>query len=292
MSEPLVTVALQFFNCRRTLESAIASITMQTFPGWELILHDDGSTDGSGGIAAGIRDKRVKLLSSPLRRGRPTCINEAIGAARGRYFALMDGDDIAYPERLEREVTFLERNPDVDLVGAPELVFGRDGGALGKRPVPLRHDEICRKPWAGFPLFQPTFFGKTEWFRTYRYDALRRRAQDQELLLRSHTMSRFANLPEILLGYREESISLRKSLFTRTHLAVAFSRELARRKHLGLAARAVAGQAAKGAVDAFAVVSGLGYRVLRHRARPLSESEKARWREVWTLVMDDGSDAV
>ena len=284
MGEPLVTVALQFRNCERTLATAIRSIVLQTFPDWELILHDDGSTDGSKAIAAGFRDARISLVAVPVRRGRPACINEAAGAARGRYFALMDGDDVAYPERLERQADYLERHRDVDLVGAPALVFGAEGRALGKRAVPPSHEEICRRPWSGFPMWQSTFMGRLRWFRRHPYDERRLRAQDQDLLLRSHTDSRFANLAEILGGYREETISLKKSLRTRSHLVRSFLREFGRRRRPDLAVLAVTGQMAKGVVDAFAVASGLGYRVLRHRARPLTDGERVRWGEVWAQV--------
>lgn len=292
VAEPLVTVALQFYNTERTLASAVRSVQLQTLPDWELILHDDGSTDRSREIAVGILDQRARLLASSVRRGRPACINEAIGAARGRYFALMDADDIAYPERLECQVGFLRRHPEVDLVGSPALVFGKGGQALGKRAVPLQHDQICRRPWSGFPMWQPTFVGKVDWFRRYQYDVRRRRGQDQDLLLRSHLDSRFANVNEIMTGYREETISLKKSLHTRFHLTLSFLREFGKRGRVDLAGRATVGQALKGCVDVFAVASGFGYRILRHRARPLSDCERSRWGEVWALVVKDvGFDA-
>ena len=281
---PLVTVALQAFNCERTLGVAVRSILMQTLPDWELLLHDDGSTDGTRAVGASIADPRIRLIAGSVNRGRPACINEAIDLARGRFFALMDGDDVAYPERLERQIAFLERQPEVDLVGSPQLVFGKTGLALGKRAVPLQHGEICRRPWGGFPLWQPTFVGRLEWFRRHRYNERRRVAEDQDLLLRSYATSRFANLAEILLGYREERISVRKSWRIRSHLVASFAQEFTRRRRPELAARAIAGQVMKAGVDAFAVLSGLGYRILRHRARPLSDAEKARWRQVWTQV--------
>jgi glycosyltransferase involved in cell wall biosynthesis len=287
MREPLVTMALQYRNCEATLAAAVRSIALQTLVDWELILHDDGSTDGSAAVAASLHDPRIRLAGTAVRRGRPACINEAVAGARGRYFALMDGDDIAYPERLERQVEYLEQHPEVDLAGAPALVFGAGGIALGKRAVPLAHAEICRRPWSGFPMWQWTFTGKREWFRRHPYDERRMRAQDQDLLLRSHAQSRFANLPDILAGYREERIALGKSLRTRFHLAAAFLREFGRQGRPDLAAWAVAGQCAKGAVDAFAVTSGLGYRVLRHRARPLTGAERSRWNEVWALVTSE-----
>ena len=275
-------------NLDRTLGVAVRSICLQTMADWELILHDDGSTDGSAEIAAAIADPRVRVVARPGRRGRPACLNEAIDLAQGRYLAVMDADDIAYPERLERQLAAFENQPELDLVGSPALVFDEGGAPLGKRAVPQSHREICRRPWSGFGLWQPTFFGRIEWFRRHRYDVRRRRAQDFDLLLRSYATSRFANADEILLGYREGTISVRKSWRSRYHIVASLTRGFTRRRRPDLALRGTIGQVLKGTVDGFAVASGLGYRVLRHRARPLSDAEKARWREVWTQVAGTG----
>ena len=88
-------------------------------------------------------------------------MNETILLSAGKYFARMDGDDVAYPERLERQVRYLERHPQVDLLGTGILVFKADGNALGTRRIWRRHEEICRRPSAGFYLPHPTWMGKT-----------------------------------------------------------------------------------------------------------------------------------
>ena len=143
----------------------------------------------------------------------------------------------------------------------------------------------------GSHSWQPTFVGRLEWFREHRYDPRRRRAQDQELLVRTCATSRFANLPEILAGYREETISLAKSWRGRLQGAIGFAAEYLRRRRPDLAALAFGLAAAKGLVDTFAVASGLGYRVLRHRARPLAADELAQWREVWRMLGEEECDA-
>src|SRR5262249_52814506 len=161
--------------------------------------------------------------------------NQAVGLARGRYFARMDADDIAYPSRVEKEVEFLNSHPEVDLVSTWMSVFRGDGTLLGLRRYPISHNEICARPWAGFPMAHPTCMGRIEWFRqnAYRTDALR--MEDRELLLRTYAHSRFANLPEALLGYREDSLSLGKLLLARRNscrLALEYATEC---KKFGLA---------------------------------------------------------
>ncbi|MFI5181884.1 MAG: glycosyltransferase [Thermoanaerobaculia bacterium] len=281
---PLVTVALQFFNAERTLAEAVRSILKQTFADWELLLQNDGSTDASLEVARSFRDPRVRILSDGINRRRPARINEGIRLAAGRYFALMDADDVAYPDRLARQVSFLDREPPVDLVGGAMLVFDDRGVPRGKRVGPAVHDEICRRPWAGFLLAQPTFVGRTEWFRKYGYRDGTAPTEDQDLLIRSHRHSRFANLPEVVMGYREAGLTVRKQLFARRQVTKALVRELLQESRPILAARAALEQAGKAAVDVFAVASGLDYRILGHRAGPITEEEASRWRDVYESV--------
>ncbi len=287
---PLVTVALQFYDAERTLAAAILSILNQTFRDWELLLQDDGSTDASLGVARGFRDPRVRVLSDGVNRKRPSRINEALHLASGQFFALMDADDVAYPRRLELQRAFLCREPAVDLLGGGMLVFGHEGVPLGKRVGVSDHEAICSRPWAGFPLAQPTFMGRTGWFRRFGYREGTAPTEDQDLLVRSYRSSRFTNLPEILVGYREETLAIRKQLLGRRQVGKALVREFVRQREPLVAVRAGFGQAAKAAVDVFSIASGIRYRVLRHRARPVSAEEARAWAEVWRAVQGrDGS---
>ena len=287
---PLVTVALQFYNAERTLAVAVRSVLNQTFRDWELLLQDDGSTDGSLAVARGFRDQRVRVLSDGVNRKRPGRINEALQLAAGQFFALMDADDAAYPQRLDHQVAFLNREPDVDLAGGGMLVFGRDGLALGKRIGATDHEAICSRPWDGFPLAQPTFMGRTEWFRRFGYRDGAAPTEDQDLLVRSYRSSRFANLSELLVGYREETLTIRKQALGRRQVASALVHEFLRQRRPLAAARAAVGQGVKLAVDTISIASGLRYKVLRHRARGVSADEARAWAEVWRAVQGrDGS---
>jgi hypothetical protein len=200
----------------------------------------------------------------------------------------MDGDDVAYPSRLEHQGGHLDVHPEVGLVRAWMIVFGSGGKPLGKRISRETHEEICSRPSAGFPLAHPTFVGRIGWFRRFRYDGTLRRAQDQELLLRAFRSSRFANVPEILLGYLVEKVRLKGTLASRLGFAKAAARESLRTDGAGLAMRVVAEQLLKAAVDCVAAGTGLGHRLLRHRARPVTEQERAGWERVWCGVARDG----
>jgi glycosyltransferase involved in cell wall biosynthesis len=276
-------------NAERTLPAALASLAGQTYRNWELILLDDGSTDGSIAAARQFADRRAALRADGRQRGLAARLNEAIELARGKYLARMDADDVCYPERFERQVAFLESHPEVDLLGTGAMVFAGEGAPLGLFPARARHEEICARPWAGFYLAHPTWMGRTEWFRRHRYDPAVTKAQDQDLLLRAWDSSRYAALVEPLLGYRQEALSLGKIFAGRYFFSRAIVRKARTTGSPLFALRGLTGQAAKALVDAIAVATGLSRRILRHRAQPFPESEGARWREVWQRFGGGGS---
>ena len=123
-----------------------------------------------------------------------------------------------------------------------------------------------------------------EWFRAHRYDAKAVRAEDQVLLLRSYLTSRFACLPEILQGYQESRLLLLKILRSRYTFATAACHEFLARKKYCLTIECAFEQSAKGALDIFAISTGLNYRVLRSRAKPVTKEMTQRWAEVWKQV--------
>lgn len=284
-SQPVISIGMPVFNCASTIAQAISSILNQTFRDWELLILDDGSTDNTVDIAACFDDPRIILKKGRENRRLPTRLNECVNWASGKYFARMDGDDIAYPGRLERQLGFLLRHPDVDLVGGWVVVFRNDGTAFGARRSPLTHEEICAHPWCGIPLAHPTWMGRTEWFvrNEYRADALR--MQDQELLFRTCQYSRFATVPEIVLGYREDSLSLSKILLARRDMCKMIVRVAREQHRFTTAVLGFIGLVFKGLVDTIAVCTGLKYHLLRHRAAAISAEEKIEWHTVWDQVL-------
>lgn len=279
---PLVTVGLPAYNGGRYLTPAILSVLRQTYDNWELILIDDGSTDDTLAIMRAFEDKRIKVISDGVNKGLATRLNQALDLARGKYFARMDQDDIAYPGRIEAQVNFLEEHLDVDLVATRALLFRVDGSVIGLFPFRQAHAEICARPWQGFYLPHPTWLGKIEWFRRHRYripEVLR--AEDQELLLRTYHASRFACLPEVLLGYRQPELSLRKVLTARFHLARA---QWSVNFGLGRPGHAVLGlltYALKALVDTAIGILGAQHIYVGRQAQDAPQAEIDRWEKVW-----------
>ncbi len=270
-------------NAEKTLHRAIRSLQQQTLVDWELILIDDGSTDNTGAVASGFNDPRITVVADTERKGLAARLNQALGVARGEFVARLDADDIACPERLQRQVEYLQQHRHVDLIGTGAVVFAADGSAKGLFPVQLTHEEICRNPWSGFRLAHPTWMGRTEWFKKYLYRTDMTRAQDQDLLLRSYRTSVFACLPEVLTGYAQERLTLGKILASRYYFSRAILREAWCNDEYLAGLSGLAGQFVKGLFDAFAILSGLQHAILRHRARPISEIEIAKWKRCWSV---------
>lgn len=199
----LLTVAMPVYNAGKHLRLAVLSIVKQTFPDWELLIVDDGSTDDSLQTIADIGDPRIRIFRDGKNKGLAARLNECIDLARGKYFARMDQDDVSYPERFMQQIGALQKDPILDLIATAAITIDENNRATGAFPRAITHDEICAQPWRGFYFPHPTWMGKIEWFRKYRYaNPGPYFCEDQELLLRSHRASRFATINKILLGYR------------------------------------------------------------------------------------------
>lgn len=208
---PLVTVAMSAYNASGTIDLALRSILAQTYQNWELIVVDDGSTDRTAESVLSVKDSRIRFIREPSgNMGLASRLNQSVRLARGQYIARMDADDVAYPQRLERQVQFLEAHRDIDLLGTGAVIFKGAGQIIGCYPTACSHEVICRRPWWGFPLAHPTWMGKRTWFIAHPYAENDIRCEDQVLLLQSFSHSRFAALEEVLLGYRMSDISARK----------------------------------------------------------------------------------
>ena len=279
MNEPLVSIILPFLNGGPPFEAALASILRQTYRNWELLLCDDGSSDGSLAIARSLRDPRIIVWSDGKSKGLAARLNECLERARGTLVARMDADDLSYPQRLERQVAYLESNAQIDVVGCRMLIFGEDGEPLGKRPLPLDHAGIVANPALGFGLAHPTWMARASWYRRHLYNPAALRYEDVELLYRSYKTSQFANLSDLLYGYREIRGGLRKRFKTR----LGRIRYLhAKRSEFGwaLVIQAATAESLKVVADTALIIFSARYSMLRRRETPLDKAELVAWQSV------------
>jgi glycosyltransferase involved in cell wall biosynthesis len=117
MKQPKISVILPCYNAAEFLPEAISSILSQTFTDFELILVDDGSTDGSREIISKQKDRRIRVIRNEKNLGLIETLNTGFAAAKGEYIARMDADDVSRPERFEKQLAFLEKNSAVGVCG-------------------------------------------------------------------------------------------------------------------------------------------------------------------------------
>jgi len=208
---------MSVFNGGDYLSLAVKSIINQSYKDWELIIIDDGSTDGSVDILQSLNDARIIIVQDRENKGLSARLNQAIDMVRGRYLARMDHDDISHPNRLDEQVTYLEKHPNIDLVATKCITINESNQPMGSLPFASKHKDICVRPWMGFPMPHPSWMGRTSWFRCHYYkDPAPFCCEDNELLLRTYGISHFHAIDLELLAYRvREYNSLNKLIKTR-----------------------------------------------------------------------------
>jgi glycosyltransferase involved in cell wall biosynthesis len=280
----MISIAMPFYNSAATLELAIRSLLNQSYNDFELLLCDDGSDDQSLAIALSFDDPRVICWSDGRRLRLAARLNECIDRARGYYLARMDADDIAYPDRLAWQLAFLSAHPDIDLCSTAAMVFGKYGRPLWRFSPAQEHERITRSPFRGFPLWHPVWMGRIEWFRRWRYDENAWLAQDQELLLRSYRDSHFANLPQVLLGYRRERVTLKKLLLYKLLLIHYLCRQPGLVSGAWEKAELLLISAVRFTANCIAVLGGSDGRIGHQAAHAPTAAELAEWGHVWDLL--------
>jgi hypothetical protein len=203
---PRVSVVMSVHNGAEYLKAAIHSILTQSYEDFEFIIVNDGSTDGSGQMLAAIRDPRVVSLCNSENIGLGRSLNRGISVARGEYVARMDADDVSYPDRLARQVSFMEGNPDIAYCGGSAVLFHDDNEIdFSKIGHPMVQDRALFRIELLFGpgVVHPTVMFRKELFlaRGMQYSDLPY-AQDYELWSRLVFELQGINMPDTLLFYR------------------------------------------------------------------------------------------
>jgi len=197
-----ISVILPVYNCEHFIYKAINSVLNQTFEDFELIIVDDCSTDNTVGIIRKFNDKRIQLIVKEKNTGYTNSLNYAVSIAKGEYIARMDGDDICLPSRFEKQVAFLEANPNVILCGTNIEYFG---AKLGFSNYPINSSAINISLCFGNPFCHPSVMGRTKVFLNNPYDVNAEPAEDIDLWSRLVLEGEVCNLKEVLLKYRVHS---------------------------------------------------------------------------------------
>lgn len=209
MPLPRVSVVLPVRNEERYVEEAVRSILRQTFGDFELVVVDDGSTDRSSEILAGLAaaDARVKIVRGQ-GRGLVDALNAGISVARGTYIARMDADDISLSERLALQVRELDRRPTLGVLGTRVRYIDAAGRAVGVWDVPVGTALVHWALAFGTPIAHPTVMLRRTVLPDAPYRTAAPHAEDFDLWVRLSEETALDNLGERLLERRVHGSSV------------------------------------------------------------------------------------
>lgn len=201
-----VTIAIPFYNAENFLPDAIRSVFAQTHKEWELLLIDDGSTDGSLEIAQSIIDPRVRVIADGQNKKLAARLNEVTDLAKYDYIARMDADDLMSPERIARQLMILENNKEIDVISTGVFSVLNDLSLIGSRGQNqnnITFEDLLHKKTG---IVHAAVIARKSWYNRNKYDESLSVAQDLDLWLRSSSANdlNVMTIAEPLYVYREE----------------------------------------------------------------------------------------
>ncbi|ADE13112.1 glycosyltransferase family 2 protein [Sideroxydans lithotrophicus] len=207
---PVISVAMPVYNGEKYLAEAIDSILKQTFSDFEFIIIDDGSTDNSLQVLKKYqeRDTRIRLISRE-NRNLATTLNDIIDLAKGQWIARMDQDDVALPQRFERQLRWLQET-DADICGSWARLFGTADTRVLKH---AQSDSAVKAELLfGSPFAHPSVMMKADLVKGLRYDKAWEKCEDYDLWERAAQAGwNMTNVPEVLLLYRQHETQISTS---------------------------------------------------------------------------------
>ena len=208
-----ISVVMPTFNTSvPILKESVESILAQTFKDFEFIIIDDCSTnDDSCSYLQSLSDERIRIMRNPTNLGITKSLNIGLRAARGKYIARMDSDDIALPMRFEKQFAFMESHPDVIACGANVEFFGDRSLITYDRIADMEEYRIKLLYFSPGPM-HPTVFFNRELLRRYEisYDETLQYAQDYGIYSDISKCGRMYILEDVLLRYRFHSSQVSK----------------------------------------------------------------------------------
>ena len=210
---PRISVLLCVFNGGIHLQKAVRSILSQSIKELELVVVNDGSTDDAVEVIRRLADDRIRILDKS-NTGLTKSLNFGLQHCRGAYIARQDADDCSHPDRLRRQLLFLEAHPDIDVVGSAVEIIDEDDRIIGSLAFDLEHDLLQNSHFQSNQFAHGALFFRQsilELLGGYR-DAFHY-AQDYDLTLRCQEVTRVANLPECLyqVRYGQDRLSFRQT---------------------------------------------------------------------------------
>ena len=217
---PLVSIVLPVYNGEKYLAESLDSLFAQTYQNWELVIINDGSTDGTENLILNYQDKRIRYLSNDGNKGIIFSLNRGIEESNGKYIARLDADDIALPTRIEKQVEFLSENPEFAMCGSYFQTIDSNGKLLKNVEFPSNNRDA-----QSFLLLHNCFCHSAIMMRTniakeLKYDEKFQICEDYDLWYRISRTGKILNLPVFTTLYRvhDNNMSTRKSEIMFVHV--------------------------------------------------------------------------
>jgi glycosyltransferase involved in cell wall biosynthesis len=230
-SAPLVSLLMGVQDGEAYLPAAVDSVLGQTMGDLELIVVDDASSDRTPQILAGYDDSRLVVLRNEENIGLTRSLNRGLAAARGRYVGRQDDDDRSLPARLERQLAFLDKHPDIALCGTWARFIDTAGIRSGVGHPPAEPDALAAGLLEENKIFHGSLLARRELMDAlggYRVEF--RYSQDYDLYLRALDSHRLANVPEELYELRFHTAAITNTKSELQHRFRAVARTLAEQR--------------------------------------------------------------
>jgi glycosyltransferase involved in cell wall biosynthesis len=201
---PRVTVLMPAYNAGKYIGEAIQSILDQSFQDFEILIIDDGSTDNTRDIIKSFKDLRIRIIEQQVCKGVSRSLNAGLQAAKGRYIARFDADDICFPKRLERQVHFLDTRPDYILIGTDAEYISENGDHLFNFHCRgYSYEEILEELYQYCPFIHSSvMYRKEEVLKTGGYPVNAHNFEDYLLWANLVRRGKCGNLPDPLIKVR------------------------------------------------------------------------------------------
>lgn len=201
MKSKLVSVIIPLYNREEYIGEALESILNQTYKNLEILVVDDYSTDNGVLVVKRYKDKRIKIIENSKNMGIAYTRNIGFDNARGEYIALLDSDDIALLDRIEKQVKFLENNPDIYLLGGNRENFNSKK-TLDRSNHGTSTDELKVNLLFDMDFTNPTVMFRSSIINEFKQDSYFKVAQDYDFISRVSKVYKVANLSDVLIKYR------------------------------------------------------------------------------------------
>lgn len=228
---PEISVVMSVYNGEKYVEAAIKSILNQTYQNFEFIIVDDASTDNTAQLLKSFSDPRIRLIPNNVNQGLTASLIEGASAARGKYLARMDADDISLPHRFEVQLEFLKKNPACALVGSSYYHINEAGDITKVIKVPTDYtslkEGLAQQNWFGHGT---VMIRKQAYDEVHGYDPQFIYAQDYDLWIRLAERYQVTNIDDPLYSWRSTQTCISRDKATEQSQYAAMARRHSRER--------------------------------------------------------------